>query len=81
MLTAIHPKGLKTVRNQIKLHAFGRTCTPVQSIRKIITHQILAHIKCPTPNTGLKQIPMIISAVFQGLMFTLLFSAFGVASK
>jgi hypothetical protein len=81
MPTAIHLKGPKAVRNQTNLHITGRRRLPDQSIRKNIAHQILAHTKCHAPNTGLKQIPMIISAVFQGLMFTLLFSAFGVASK
>ncbi len=40
MLTATHQKGPKTVRNQIKLHAFGRMHTPVQSIKNTIVNNL-----------------------------------------
>ena len=40
MLTATHLKGPKTVRNQIKLHAFGRTHTPVQSTKNTIVNYL-----------------------------------------
>ena len=40
MLTATHLKGPKTVRNQIKRHAFGRTRTPVQSIKNTIVNYL-----------------------------------------
>ena len=41
MLTAIHPKGPKPVKNQTKPHAFERTRTPVQSTK----YNILSHLR------------------------------------
>lgn len=47
MLTAIHLKGPKTLKNQIDLPAFGRTRIPVQSLSNTIVNFLICFEDTP----------------------------------